>query len=173
MRRAPPRSSAEIQTCFIIYPWQASLPRGRKCEKKTLGRLRAASQKKRKKYFSHTYIHTWFILLGRSRLRFQNVDDPVWGSRMYVAVHLSAKEGWRIRLSFADVSQKCTGLLSKRCVRYGAFYGGVRCLRRKARCTAYLYCCCGVALHWKGMMHLLRGLWHASSVRFCPWRVWD
>ena len=34
MRRAPPRSSAKIQTCFIMYPWQASFPRGRKCEKK-------------------------------------------------------------------------------------------------------------------------------------------
>ena len=30
MRRAPPRSSAEIQICFIMYPCQASLPRGRK-----------------------------------------------------------------------------------------------------------------------------------------------
>ena len=34
MRRALPRRSAEIQTCFIMYPWQASLPRGRKGEKK-------------------------------------------------------------------------------------------------------------------------------------------
>ena len=61
MRRAPPQSSAEIQTCFIMYPWQAnnSLPRGRKCEKKhsVAGEQRAKerAKKKRRSYFTYTY----------------------------------------------------------------------------------------------------------------------
>ena len=55
MRRAPPRSSAEIQTCFVMYPWEASLPRVRKCEKKhsAAGEQR---EKKNEDHILYTYI---------------------------------------------------------------------------------------------------------------------
>ena len=48
MRRAPPQSSAEIQTCFIMYPSQVSLPRGRKCEKKPSAAGEQRAKKKRR-----------------------------------------------------------------------------------------------------------------------------
>ena len=50
-RRAPPRSSAEIQTRFIMYPWQASLPRGRKFEKRPSAAGEMRAKKQRRSYF--------------------------------------------------------------------------------------------------------------------------
>ena len=49
MRRAPPRNSAEIQTCFIMYPLQPCLPCRRKCEKKPS----AAGEQRAKKNEDH------------------------------------------------------------------------------------------------------------------------
>ena len=51
MRRALPRSSAEIQACITMSPWQASSPRGRKCEKKPS----AAGEQRAKKNKDHTF----------------------------------------------------------------------------------------------------------------------
>ena len=55
-RRSPPRSSAEIQTCFIMYPWQASLPRGQRCEKKHSA---AGEQRAKKKNEIIFYIYMY------------------------------------------------------------------------------------------------------------------
>ena len=56
MRRAPPQSSAEIQTCFIMHPWQASLPRGRKCARRST-RPPESSEPKKMKIIFYIYIH--------------------------------------------------------------------------------------------------------------------
>ena len=53
MRRAPPQSSAEIQTCFIMYPWQASLPRGRECEEKQSAAVDQRANKKNQDNILH------------------------------------------------------------------------------------------------------------------------
>ena len=45
--RAPPRSSAGIEACVVMYRWAPCLPPSRRREKKTLGRWTTASQKKK------------------------------------------------------------------------------------------------------------------------------
>ena len=70
MRRAPPRSSAEIKTWFIMYPWQASLPRGRKREKKHSADEEQQANNKRRAHFAYAlficiiYIYECFRNFG-------------------------------------------------------------------------------------------------------------
>ena len=95
MRRTPSRSSAEIQTCFIMYPWQPSLPHGRKCEKKPSGAGEQRAEKTRRSYFTYTYI----VKNMKKRIHFScEIDQKpksilvtklicVPGTRMFFSIH--------------------------------------------------------------------------------------
>ena len=80
-RRTPPRTSVEIQTCFIMYPWQASLPRGRKCEKEhsAAGEKRAKTKTKiifyNDHYFFFGFGHEFFSVSAKV------CDSRNWNSR--------------------------------------------------------------------------------------------
>ena len=69
--RAPPRSSAGIQTCVAMHRWMPCLPRRRSRERQKLGRRRTASQKKK----VHT-LRRHVVLVAMSTCWFKVILTP-------------------------------------------------------------------------------------------------
>ena len=129
MRRAPPRSSAEIQTCFTLYPWQAlvACPAAESARRNTRPPESSEPKKKTKIIF---YIYIWGTVAVKAGYKINSIDFVGYS----LPSHVSVRGGQVAPSFFAAASLAPTPRpknKKKRCAR-SAWAAGVMAARQNS-----------------------------------------